>query len=261
MSGLGWGYQGARGRSRTPGFIDYKASRPASLAGKVLHLKPGIGVWEDSGRTTVPDDGDSIYYWDDQSGAGNHMMQATADNRPLFQTGIVGSYAAVEFDGTNDLLSVAAALCTQTTGTVFLVPYLSSNSEHGVMFGVGGADTNGWKVGVGASNLETNGNDLIILHDGVRWIDTNTTIGTGAHVITVQYSGGTPYAWIDGVSVGNIGGLGAVAPSAVSYLGGDGATAARYYTDQLLEVVVSSLAVTSAQRTGMETFLMRKYGV
>lgn len=60
-------------------------------------------LWQDDGRTTqVSADDDAIGAWDDKSGNGEHVTQATAANRPTYKTGIVNSLPVVRCDGTND---------------------------------------------------------------------------------------------------------------------------------------------------------------
>jgi hypothetical protein len=67
------------------------------------------------GTTAVVANNDPVGYWQDQSGNGNHVIQATAGNRPLYQSAGPG----VLFDGSNDVLKRASAL-TQTTGSAIV---------------------------------------------------------------------------------------------------------------------------------------------
>ena len=72
-------------------------------------------LYTDAGTTAVTTDGDSVYQWNDKSGNGNHLLQATAANRPTYQTLEQGGIfdddnvlSIVRFDGTNDVLQKAA---------------------------------------------------------------------------------------------------------------------------------------------------------
>lgn len=66
-------------------------------------------LWQDSARTTpVTADGDPVGAWDDKSGNGNHLTQATSGRRPLYKTS--GGLHWLQFDGIDDSLA--------TSGTV-----------------------------------------------------------------------------------------------------------------------------------------------
>jgi len=247
-------------RTRVPGLIDSKAL-PAfpQITNLVLHVDMSEGLWQDAAKTTAAGNGDAVYTWEDLSGNGHDFIQATAANRPIMRTDVSGTIDALEFDGSNDYLSQAAVLFGNSTATVFIVCYLSSASQKGAMLGVGSNST-GWKVGVGASNFDGDGNDLIILFDQVKWVDTNDLIGTGVHLLTVRLTSGAPEWWIDGVASGSATG----SPSgalAATVMGADGVGTGRYYTDYLIELVASSSAISDAERGQMETFLMDRYGI
>ena len=248
-----------RGRSRLPGPIDPKAVSFPYIPSKTLHLISSVGVWSDAGRTTVPGDGDAVYWWDDQSGAGNHLGQATESLRPLYQTGISGLVNGLEFDGANDKLSLGAGVCASSNATVFVVVYLSSASEKGTFFSTGAAN-NGWRMGAGSGNLSTAGNKLIILHEGVAWLDTGQSFGTGLRMATVRYnSSSRPSWWINGVYKGASTNS-PKAARALTYVGGEG-DISRTFTDHLVEIVVSDSYVSDAQLANMNAYLLRKYGI
>lgn len=66
-------------------------------------------LWQDSGRTTpAASDTDPVGAWDDKSGNGYHVIQATAGSRPTLQTGELNSKSVIRFDGTDDSLRNAA---------------------------------------------------------------------------------------------------------------------------------------------------------
>ncbi len=111
--------------------------------------------------------------------------------------GIFGD--AREFDGTDDYISIASTLGLGTTNaTIEAWIYLDSTSEKGsiAMVGAGG---NGYGIGVGNTWWQDSGNDLILLFENVRWIDTNVKIGTGWHHVAMALSStGRPRVYLDG---------------------------------------------------------------
>lgn len=69
----------------------------------------------------------AVSQWNDLSGAGRHLVQATAGNKPTFSSN------TISFDGTSDFLSVAATIAQQST--VYLVVKLNSTSADQALFG------------------------------------------------------------------------------------------------------------------------------
>ena len=67
----------------------------------------GLTVWLKADAITGKSDGDAMSSWTDSSGNGNHAVQATGANQPLYKTGIVNGKPAVLFDDTNDKMVVA----------------------------------------------------------------------------------------------------------------------------------------------------------
>lgn len=58
----------------------------------IFWLKADAGRWTDTGGTTAANsDGDLVARWDDQSGNGNHVTQATGGNRPVLKLAIMNS--------------------------------------------------------------------------------------------------------------------------------------------------------------------------
>jgi len=60
-------------------------------------------------------DNTAISQWDDRSGNANNASQATAANRPTFQTAECGGNGIVSWDGTNDYLSLASSVSNVET--------------------------------------------------------------------------------------------------------------------------------------------------
>jgi hypothetical protein len=75
------------------------------------------------GTTDVAANNDPVGYWADQSGNGNHLIQATAGSRPLYQTAGPG----VLFDGSDDRLALASRL-TATSGS-FVARFTTGASQ------------------------------------------------------------------------------------------------------------------------------------
>lgn len=64
----------------------------------LMWLKADAGVYSDSG-TTLCQDEDAVYHWEDQSGNGNHAIQTTVENRPTYHENVLNNRPAILFDG------------------------------------------------------------------------------------------------------------------------------------------------------------------
>ncbi|HUS83919.1 MAG TPA: hypothetical protein VMX56_02150 [Anaerolineales bacterium] len=239
-------------RTRVPGKIDSKAIGtfiPTYLA--------SCSLWLDANQLVGYIDDDPIDDWSDMSGEAHHFTQVDAAKKPTYQSGILNGFPAVLFDG-GDELSRAEAVVGRQYATVWVVAHINDATTHGVFFGVGNS-ANGWKMGVGLSTLENDGNDLIILFDGIRWNDSNDLIGTGGHLLTVKFDNYTPLWWIDGVFLGSAAGT-PNAPAGLSLVG-SGYYANRYLSDYICEIVACTTAVSADEQALMDSYLMSKYAI
>lgn len=58
---------------------------------------PGLTLSLDANAITGLSDGDKLGTWEDQSGNGNDVTQAAADNKPVYNTNILNGHPAVRF--------------------------------------------------------------------------------------------------------------------------------------------------------------------
>jgi hypothetical protein len=82
------------------------AFSPTNIAGLQLWLDATTGLFDaTSGGSEVTTDGSAVARWEDQSGNGRHIIQATVNDRPILKTSIQNSKNILRFDGTSDYLS------------------------------------------------------------------------------------------------------------------------------------------------------------
>ena len=76
-----------------------------------------IGWWDSSKLSTITKDGgDLVSQWDDRSGNGNHLTQATGASKPLWVNSVYNGKATIRFDGDDDTITRT----TFTQGTLSL---------------------------------------------------------------------------------------------------------------------------------------------
>jgi hypothetical protein len=205
---------------------------------QIANFAPGpVGYWnfdEKTGTTA-----------NDTSGNG---YTGTLTLGPTWTNGKIG--AAIDFDGSNDRVTTASTLGLTTANvSASAWVYLSSSSLKGGFIKVG-SNGNGYAIGVGSGSHDTNGNNLILLYEGVRWIDTSTAIGTGWHHVAMNIdASGVPSAYLDGVYLGSFSGTGAVTPTTRTDLGGNDPTGSnpRYFAGKVDEVRIYNYPRSQAQ--------------
>jgi hypothetical protein len=103
---------------------------PASLSGRVLHLRADDDVYTDVAGTSVATNGASVRHWGDQSISNSPALNSVAGpQQPTFATNVfpVNNLPAIRFDGTDDFLAEALDLNTGAK-TVFAVYQLDTQS-------------------------------------------------------------------------------------------------------------------------------------
>lgn len=160
-------------------------------------------------------------------------------------TGKVGKQAA-DFDGVDDVISTATNFgLTNVSAAIAVWAYIGNLSQNGAFVKVGGANGNGWGIGMGSTTFENDGNQLIFIFEGVRWITTAHFIPTtGWHRYwMVMQASGVPALYADGVLIGTYSGTNATTGGASTTIGG--AQANRFYNDPLDEVHIRAFVPTA----------------
>lgn len=81
-----------------------------------LNLTALRGWWKSDTGITIAT---GVSQWNDQSGNGNHLLQATGISQPTVTAGAINGLPAITFDGVNDRMAAAFALSQPIT--LFLV--------------------------------------------------------------------------------------------------------------------------------------------
>lgn len=121
------------------------------------------------------------------------------------------------FDGINDKIDINSVYGLGNTNvTISAWANLPDTSESGAFVKIGNESGSniGFALGVGNTTFDTEGNNLVMLYEGIRWINTSSALGTGKHyaVMTVDASG-VPSAYKDGVFISSYSGTNAAAPT------------------------------------------------
>lgn len=163
----------------------------AALSSTPLTLVTGastkLRIWYDGSdvtqfQPTNPSDGDTITQWNDKSNfAHNANPTGGATKRPTYQTNELNSLSVVQFDGTNDCLSInpIADLRGITGWSLFAVAKFTSTTG------------NRWisQSDTGDVALYHNGTNMVVENAGGTGTSSNTLDTTDYHYFSVIYDG------------------------------------------------------------------------
>ena len=227
------------------------AFNPPDIAGLIGWWATDGTLWQDS-VATVPVGGDTqpVGRWDDASGGGRHLLQATGGFRPAFYTNIQNGRAVVRFDGSDDFLR---AVYTQAQPvTIFMVAKATGVSARYSFDGGGGSPGTAGSLYWAAANQ-------LRIHAGTAQL---ATAGTSAlntwYVWSAIFNGASSGLWQNGVSL-------IAANAGANTTGGFtlGATTGGSVPEaqDVGEVLIYNSALSSTDRSTVETYLNGRWAV
>ena len=249
MFKLGLGLQGY-----TPSAISFS---PSSISGLQLWLDATTGLFDaTSGGNPVTTDGATVARWEDQSGSGYHVTQATLASRPVLKTGIRNSKNAIRFDGSNDgLVSANIPDNNLLTLTAFVVanPIGLGGGNFGRMFERGNNIINFFMFqGAGISMIgggdQVSGGSAPI---GSFYLFGARLSGVGSSTTTLRINKTL-------VATGNT--SSALSTANTTYQIGNRTDLARAFDGDIAELIIYNQALTTEQIDSVESYLSAKWG-
>ena len=178
-----------------------------------IYHTTGAAIYIYWGKAGAPDTSDTVNCWDANlveawdmkdlttstiAGDKGYGLNKIEANGPIEGTGIIGK--AQVFDGSNDFITGATSPTVATTNiTMSAWANVLTTSEKGTIVHNGSNAGNGYTLGVGNTTLDTAGNNLIVLLDGVAFLNFAKSIGTGWHLLSVTRGANTWLGYVDGV--------------------------------------------------------------
>ncbi len=230
------------------------AFSPSAISGLALWLKSDAGLYQSSGGAAAVADNDPVGEWQDQSGAGAHVANATGDNRPVLKLAVQNGRSVVRFDGTNDELTKAASGISGTSFTIFVV--LKSDNTGGSTRGIlnVGAASGGreWRLGTTAK--------AELLKAQVASMASGNTADdfTAFRLRAMTYDGATVVFRLNGASDGGGSSSQTFSDGQVSV--GSGSTF-DFWDGDIGELLYYSSVLTSPQIDQVEAYLNGRWGV
>lgn len=224
--------------SRVLGSASAAAFTPASLTGLTAWYKADAGT-----SSTV--NGTALSAWNDQSGNGNNLTQATGVNQPTYQAAVQNGLPIVRFSAH---FMDAAGVSVSQPDTIWIV---AKNTAAGGSLNVIDGIT------VRQAVLQ-NGGHVYSFYAGLGPIDSASNWGTTSfHYISTLFNGASSLMRSDGIQVltGN--------PGANALTGlrvGAFQSASAMWQGDVGEIVVATGDQT-AQFSNMETYLKNRWGL
>lgn len=218
---------------------------PKQIAGLTFWLTPEAGVFKDAGVTAAANT-DTVQQWNDQSGNGYNLTQATAGKRPTLLTGIRNGKPVIRFDGVDDAIAAVATTLPQPM-TIFLV----GKNTLGTFFDSGDVSAN-------RLIIDKNGGSSIWRF----YASTNITGGTADtnyHVFTAVANGASSLLEVDTTQVasGNPGASSFTIINLGSLQGGVNVP----LTGDIAEILIYNSALSSTNRQLVKTYLNNRYTI
>lgn len=150
-----------------------------TTVGLRLHLDASLPA------TCIRDGSNFVSAWNDKSGAGRHMVQATQTNKPQFLATGLGGLGALQFDGSDDFMTFSDQTLAYIAGKSFTIIYVASKPANNNTWIFGGTNT-GTRTNLFAGNLTSNTHRIGFYNDDQGSIVTAAASGT-TEIYTLVY--------------------------------------------------------------------------
>jgi len=225
---------------------------PASISGLTAWYKADGTLWQDSARTTPAVlDADPVGAWDDASGNGNHLTQATTTKRGTLKLNIKSGKPIIRFDGVDDNLRSAAfgAALSQPYTTLAVYTMRAYNAADSKVIYTGLADSPQWA-------------DITAFWRMFAGTAVNTVLVPDAnwHVNSAEWNGASSKYRLDGgteTTISSTVGAGTMT-GAILATTSTGTTPGDL---DFAEFLVYSGALTTKNKTDLFTYLNSRWGV
>jgi hypothetical protein len=219
-------------------------SSPVQAAFSPLDLSPVL--WLDASDTsTITEVGGAVSQWDDKSGNGNDLSQGTALAQPTSGTRTINSLNVIDFDGSNDRLTITGWTVSQPV-TVFAVVEKDVDTngrifQSGIIGSILAGEQPFSYAGLGGGVFGTSGDAA-----------DNTP-----HIMRFTFNGASSFIHVDGTqsATGNPGTLGITDPFSVS------SPTTQFWNGMIAEVIVVDGTLTAGEIADTESYLANKWGI
>jgi hypothetical protein len=208
-------------------------------------------------------DAASVATWEDQSGNGRHLVQATGAAQPTYQTNEINGEPVVRFGGTDDVMQYVggADFITGTTLTAFVVARRIAHVENATLLSLAPSGTDDYTVPEGALiGWEPNTASLADYRNNQSFANVGHPGNGTAFIYAALFDGAEHTSYKNGTASTTEAATGTFGVRRL-ILGArwEGGTTARYGNYDLAEVLVYQSALSDSKREWVEDYLTAKY--
>jgi hypothetical protein len=222
-------------------------------------------LWLDGADSaTITLSGSAVTQWNDKSGNGRNVSQATSAARPAYSIGGFGGKNCLDFDG-GDSLSRASGITSGTyTGPLNIYWVAARDTASG-----GTILTERTTSLVGVSQWFTEVGLRFISSDGLNNSSNNTigladfgNLSTGGGVVSHFHSPGSrDLLWLNGSSITVTAGTASNISGTAGFQVGRREGAFQFWDGKICEIIVVTTSQTTTQRQQFEGYLAWKWGL
>ncbi len=228
-----------------------------------VHASPipptDLSVWLKSDAGLVVDGSGYVQTWQDQSGQGHHATQSASGIQPLKVDNFWAGRPVVRFDGADDRLQLPTSATLGIQNHDYEMFVVGRSPWGTIQFLISSGTAEHYEI-------HLNGTQGVRFIPNSPWTSQSVDYGSpgqftnGAfHAFGARVDAGTGYVRVNGVQSTDTA-IGAQSNQNVNlYLGTRGNAASYPLAGDLAEVIIYSRALTSAERTQVETYLMDRW--
>ena len=225
---------------------------------------PGLAFWAAARLESGLAGGDSVVTITDRSGEGNDLTGAAAENRPTYQTAIIGTQPVYRFDGTNDYMR-RTTLTNMTDWT---------QSDHAIILVI--RPTSVVEEDILSSSNSGAGHDLLMVITtgrGHSWrgagdanaINTTSNLSANTNYILMYWVSGTQNAiYLNGsreAGPTNLTGTAGAGTDQIFVGNRSGSYGPGWYSGEIAEALIYTTAPTDGQMLQLSAWLNSIYGI
>lgn len=223
----------------------------------------GVLLWLNGDDALTSATNGKVQTWQNAAVPNVTAKSAKPEQSPAAAANALNGHATVQFDGTDQMLmtSIDISPSRMPEGTVITV-FRSKTADKSPLRKVYGDDNGGYDRAVG---LDDRGDKNFTLFTGSGVQGYFNLEVDKPYIVVDEYSPKEFSGWVDGyTALSKIEGSWGDKPEDAlpnMYLGGTGTSYSEYWNGDIAEVIVYDRKLTDAERTQVEDYLAKKYGI